>query len=139
MPMADADHVTGLAPRAAVEAVLVDGCGGPAAGLAIVICDVVGLKRVNEEQGFLAGDAVLRLAADRLRAAAFGAVLQARLGGDELIAAFVGRDAAEQAARVAAALAADGLPPMRSAAGAAAADEPLGPLIERVYAGLRRS
>jgi diguanylate cyclase (GGDEF)-like protein len=136
--MADADHVTGLASRAALEAVFVDRRGA-ADRLSVLLCDVVGLKSVNEKEGFLAGDAVLRMAADRLRAATPGATVQARLGGDELIAVFVGDEAAEQAARAAAVLAACRSPAMRSAAGAAAPNEPAGPLIERVYAAMRHS
>ena len=51
--MTDLDHVTGLAPRAAFEAFLARAFGSDRA-LAVVICDVVGLKQVNEHEGFLA-------------------------------------------------------------------------------------
>ncbi|MFM7108376.1 MAG: diguanylate cyclase domain-containing protein [Planctomycetaceae bacterium] len=135
--MHPADHVTGLAPRGELQAALerLAGQGGPCA---LVICDVVGLKAVNERDGFLAGDAVLRQAAERLRAAA-GSELSARLGGDELVAVFTGPDAAAAARRAAASLAAPGTPPLRSAAVSAGPNEAPGPLLERLYATMRRS
>ena len=135
--MAEADHVTSLAPRAALQARLECLCGG---GLpfSLVICDVVGLKDVNERAGFLAGDACLRRAADHLRAAAAGAELLARLGGDELVGVFSGASAAANAAHAARVLAEQGAPEMRAAAVNAAAGEAPGPLIERLYATMRR-
>ena len=155
--MPDVDFVTGLASRATFAALLGRACAGEGPGgefsggefpgddsagdasLAAVVCDVVGLKAVNERDGFAAGDACLRAAADRLRDAARGARLTARLGGDELIAVFLGPEAAALARAAARSLAARGAPPLRAAAGARMPDEGPGPFIDRLYASLRRS
>jgi diguanylate cyclase (GGDEF)-like protein len=135
--MPELDHVTGLATRGELHRVLAAQRGA----VAVVICDVVGLKAVNERDGFLAGDALLRRAAERLRQAAAEATLAARLGGDELVGIFVGTDAAARAEAVAVAVAGAGVPAMRAAAVAVAAnaDESTGSLIERAYAAMRRS
>jgi diguanylate cyclase (GGDEF)-like protein len=149
----DVDFVTGLASRATFEALLGRACvrdqdpaGETQAGdlqgsdvLAAVICDVAGLKEVNQRNGFAAGDACLRSAADRLRTAARGATLTARLGGDELIAVFLGRDAAALARDAALALVTPGTPPLRAASGARRPSEMPGPFVDRLYASLRLS
>ena len=132
------DHVTGLALRSELHARL-ERLHVAGSSFAVVICDVVGLKGVNEQTGFLAGDAALREAADRLRHAARGADLVARLGGDELLAVFTGPGAAAAAARTATVLAGPGTPPLRAVALRAEPDEPPGPLVERAYATMRRS
>ena len=142
------DHVTGLAPRGILEATLAKHCGtadGPkAAGearqlMAITILDIVGLKAVNERDGFLAGDAVLHAAAERLRQAAGSAIVLARLGGDELVAVFLGAKAGEQAALAARALADRSVqPPLRAAFEVASAGDTPATLIHRLYATLRR-
>jgi diguanylate cyclase (GGDEF)-like protein len=135
-----ADHVTGLAPRGELERLLDSLLGGRSPqAVAVTICDVIGLKGVNERDGFLAGDAVLRTAADALRQAAPGADLLARLGGDELIAVFTGPAAADAARHAAATLAAWTAPPLRAAATIAAVAEPPGMLIDRLYAIMRES
>lgn len=136
--MAERDHVTGLASRGDLEAALERLAGNPAP-FAVVICDVVGLKGVNEREGFLAGDAVLRRAADRLRSAGGGSDIVARLGGDEMVAVFTGSAAASAASRVASVLADPGTPPLRSVALQAVPGERPGPLLERAYATMRRS
>lgn len=107
--------------------------------MALTILDVVGLKTINEQDGFLAGDAILRAAAERLQKSAGSASLLARLGGDELVAVFYGLDAAQQAALAARELG-DGLapPPLRAASLAVLDDDTPGRLIERLYATLRR-
>jgi diguanylate cyclase (GGDEF)-like protein len=133
--MSELDHVTGLATRGELHRVLEAEQGA----VALVICDVVGLKAVNERDGFLAGDAVLRQAAERLRHASADAELVARLGGDELVVIFVGLQALADAEAAAAAVAGPGAPGMRAAAVAAIAAEPAGSLIERAYAAMRRS
>ena len=51
--------------------------------LSVAICDVDGLKQVNDEQGHAAGDALLQTVARVWRAAARGGDLVARIGGDE--------------------------------------------------------
>ena len=135
--MAHTDHVTGLEPRSELEEFLAR-CDG-AAALAMVMCDVVGLKEINERDGFLAGDACLRRVADCLRAAAPDATIRARLGGDELVAVFTGPSAAAAANRVAAGLSAASQPNLRTAATVRQPGESNGAFIERLYATVRRS
>lgn len=144
------DHVTGLEPRGVLEAALASDCCIAAKlttthpqqarlPIALTILDVVGLKTVNERDGFLAGDAILRAAAERLQKSAGSASLLARLGGDELVAIFYGLDAAKQAASAAHELG-DGSasPPLRAASVAVLDDDTPGRLIDRLYATLRR-
>lgn len=137
-PAAAKDYVTALETRGLLEerlaAIL------PAREpLAMAIIDVVGLKAVNERDGFLAGDSMLRAAADRLRGAATEADLLARLGGDELVALFLGPRADEAARRAAGELAGGTAhPALRAAALSAADGETSAELIERLYATLRR-
>jgi GGDEF domain-containing protein len=109
------------------------------APLAIVLCDVVGLKAVNERLGFAAGDTQLRGAADRLRSAATDAAILARLGGDELVAVFTGPHALAAAERAAANLGGGSQPPLRAAAAVQKQGENCGALIDRLYAIVRRS
>jgi GGDEF domain-containing protein len=147
--MASDDLVTGLDARATWQPVI-EGLSGRGEPYAIAMCDVVGLKAVNESAGFRAGDAFLRAAADRLRAAAAvhrvaihatadGTMLLGRLGGDEFVAVCLGAGAAAAAAAVAAALSVPGHPPLRSAALTARPGEPPLALIDRLYAILRAS
>ena len=136
--MADADHVTGLATRAAFESYLVERLPQP--GLAVLLVDVVGLKRVNEEQGFLTGDSHLCAAAQRLQRAAAQAALVARLGGDELVAVFAGPEAAAQAHDAACGLdGRAGEPVVRAALAVTTAADTRETLINRLYATVRRS
>jgi len=130
--------VTGLETRGTLEAFLARS-GAAASPLAAVMCDVVGLKAVNEREGFSAGDTQLRTAADRLRIAATNAAILARLGGDEFVAVFAGPQAAADAERTVSNLAADCLPPLRAAATVQKHGEASGPLIDRLYAIVRRS
>ena len=51
--------------------------------LSVAICDVDGLKEVNDEQGHAAGDELLRTVARVWRSTARGGDLVARIGGDE--------------------------------------------------------
>ena len=130
------DHVTGLATRAALEAFL--DARDVSTPLAVVLCDVVGLKATNDRDGFSAGDTVLRRAADRLRAAAAEATLLARLGGDECMAVFTGPKAVAAADRARGRLAALGDPPLRAAAGECLPEESVTAFVDRLYAILRR-
>lgn len=153
---AQPDHVTGLATRGTLEAFLARPTAtGP--HLAVVICDVVGLKQVNEQENFLAGDAVLRAAAERLRRAGEGAELLARLGGDEMVAVFTGPQAAARAEATVRRLAEEGAESSGARAHAKpGAGEAAGPrlragmivatpaetresLVNRLYATVRRS
>lgn len=133
--MADLDHVTKLASRGAFEAWLDD--RPTLAGAAFVLVDVVGLKQVNEERGFLAGDEALRLVAERLLHVASEAMLVARLGGDELVAVF---DHANQARRAALRLTEPGgQPRLRAGMTIATAGDTRETLIDRLYATARAS
>ena len=134
------DFVTRLEPRGPLESLLTQllAAGGHEP-VAAVICDVIGLKAVNERDGFRAGDAVLTAAATALAAAAGGARIVARLGGDELVAVFAGADAPTRAARAAARLRDTRAPRLRSAAVVAEADDTPGRLFDRLYATMRDS
>ena len=127
------DPLTGLSARDALETLL--SAGGV---IACVLVDVVGLKRTNATDGFSAGDALLRRAADRLRSLAPDARLLARLGGDELVAAFVGPTAAARAAEASAAAAAPETPLLRAAWTALVGGERPTELFDRLYAASRR-
>ena len=129
------DHVTALASRGDFEAWLP--ARGSLAGMAFLIVDVAGLKRVNEERGFLAGDDLLRAAAQRLRQAATQATLVARLGGDELVAVFRHVDQAEAAIRPL--VVAGDEPRLRVGIVTGTAADTRETLIDRLYATVRRS
>jgi diguanylate cyclase (GGDEF)-like protein len=72
------DDLTGL-PNRAVAMRLLDRTRPALVG----VCDVDGLKTVNDAFGHDAGDQLLRVVACRLRAAMAGDGIAARLGGDE--------------------------------------------------------
>jgi diguanylate cyclase (GGDEF)-like protein len=131
------DHVTGLETRATLHAFL--DARDVSAPLAVVLCDVVGLKAANDRDGFTAGDAVLRRAADRLRNATPDARLHTRLGGDECVAVFTGAAAEAAATRARERLAAPGDPALRAAAGVLRPGETVPAFVDRLYAILRRS
>ena len=133
------DPLTGLSARDALEALLAgDDKTAAAAGIACVLVDVVGLKQTNTQHGFSAGDALLRRAAERLRALAPDARLLARLGGDELVAVFVGAAAATRAAETSTAAAAPETPPLRAAWTTLQGGERPPELFDRLYADARR-
>ncbi|MCY3015551.1 MAG: diguanylate cyclase [Planctomycetota bacterium] len=132
------DRLTGLSARDALEALLTLDAKTAASSMACVLVDLVGLKQTNILHGFTAGDALLRRAADRLRALASDARLLARLGGDELVAVFVGPTAAARAAETSAAAAAPETPPLRAAWTELREGEPPTELFDRLYAAARR-
>ena len=65
----------------------------PSTPFAIVMMDVEGLKRVNDTEGHLAGDALLRLVARVIREVVRPGDTVARLGGDEFATIMPGIDA----------------------------------------------
>lgn len=75
------DPLTGLANRS----VLNDRLGEASSSVAVLYLDLDGFKQVNDNLGHEAGDAVLRVVADRLSAAVRRSDLVARLGGDEFV------------------------------------------------------
>ena len=80
------DSLTGLANRRAWDRFLEREearCARYEHPAAVVVVDLDGLKRVNDEQGHAAGDTLLRTAASGLVAAIRAVDFAARLGGDE--------------------------------------------------------
>jgi len=133
------DPLTGLSARDALESLLGgEGKNAAASAIACVLVDVVGLKQTNTLHGFSAGDALLRRAAERLRTLAPDAKLLSRLGGDELVAVFVGPTAAARAAETSAAAAGPETPPLRAAWTELQEGEPPTDLFDRLYAAARR-
>lgn len=86
--MALHDPLTGLANRALLndrlEHELIDLARGSGV-LAVVLADLDGLKRVNDEHGYAAGDQVITAAANELLSAVNPGDTVARLGGDEFV------------------------------------------------------
>jgi diguanylate cyclase (GGDEF)-like protein len=80
------DQLTGLANRILfterVDGALL-GHTGDGRSFAVFFIDLDGFKRVNDERGHSAGDAVLRAVADRLRGCVRAEDTVARFGGDE--------------------------------------------------------
>ena len=85
------DSVTGLANRALftnrIEHALVS-AKRDVSTVAVLYCDLTGLKRVNDTMGYTAGDAALVMVADRLRACVRGQDTVARMGGEEFAILF---------------------------------------------------
>jgi diguanylate cyclase (GGDEF)-like protein len=103
--------------------------------VALIVCDVNGLKQVNDTSGHDSGDAVLEQLAGQLSAVAgtVNGALAARIGGDEFCVLVVGQPwattallAEELAARAAKLEGIDG-----AAVGYAATDGPAGPVADR--------
>jgi PAS domain S-box-containing protein/diguanylate cyclase (GGDEF)-like protein len=95
------DRLTGLPTRAALAdelAALRKQCPGPTA---LVVVEVEGVVAVRREAGHLAGDAVRRAVADRLRAAAADGDVVARLGGETFAVLRAGVSGAQAARRLA--------------------------------------
>jgi diguanylate cyclase (GGDEF)-like protein len=87
LDLAYRDPLTGLGNRRAIDDRLEELLSSPAGpdSVAVVLCDVNGLKRVNDTGGHDAGDRVLREIGSLLTrtASAVERCLAARLGGDE--------------------------------------------------------
>ena len=91
------DSLTGLANRRAVQERLdraVSRLSGPDAALALLLCDMDGLKTINDDRGHEAGDRALRRVGDALVAATADVpgALVGRLAGDEFCVVFENRD-----------------------------------------------
>lgn len=106
---AEHDPLTGLLNREIFEARLADmvrvatECSSLAA---LLYLDLDGFKPVNDELGHAVGDKVLKAVAKRIEAAVRGDDVVARLGGDEFAVLINGLSQREDAARIAAKLAA---------------------------------
>jgi diguanylate cyclase (GGDEF)-like protein len=84
--LADHDHLTGLPNRGFITR-MIDGSisSGSKSGFALFFIDLDRFKDINDQHGHIAGDHVLRQAAERLRNAVCKAAMVARAGGDEFI------------------------------------------------------
>jgi diguanylate cyclase (GGDEF)-like protein len=80
------DVLTGLPNRVQFGARLDAVCAAPGSGThAVLFIDLDGFKSINDELGHDAGDAALKVAAQRLRHALATEDFVARLGGDEFV------------------------------------------------------
>lgn len=79
------DLLTGLPNRAAFMTELQALARSPDGAFSIVAIDLDGFKPINDRLGHHAGDALLQLVAQRLRACAGSRALPARFGGDEFM------------------------------------------------------
>jgi diguanylate cyclase (GGDEF)-like protein len=86
------DELTGVGNHRAFWSTL-EGYVESATPFAMIMMDVEGLKRVNDTEGHLAGDALLRLVARIIREVARPGDTVARLGGDEFATIMPGIDA----------------------------------------------
>ena len=85
------DHVTGLPNRVHILDLVTDGLEAADHRLgAVLFLDLDKFKRVNDALGHHAGDAVLRIAAQRLREALRPDDVVGRVGGDEFVALLAG-------------------------------------------------
>ncbi|NMM15860.1 MAG: EAL domain-containing protein [Cellulomonas sp.] len=100
------DPLTGLANRTLLQEVLQSVLEQPGVvdRVAVLACDRVGFKTINDRYGHAAGDEVLVHVAGVLRAATAGRGTVARLGGDEFVVVVQDPDAAKAAFDVAASI-----------------------------------
>jgi len=86
------DALTGLPNRGLFSAQLGDALRARPQGLAVAFVDLDHFKVVNDSLGHLAGDALLRAVAQRLRSIMRPGEMVARLGGDEFGVIFLDED-----------------------------------------------
>ncbi len=86
------DALTGLPNRGLFSAQLGDALRAQPEGLAVAFVDLDHFKIVNDSLGHLAGDALLRTVAQRLRSIMRPGETVARLGGDEFGVIFLDRE-----------------------------------------------
>ncbi|HEX7241738.1 MAG TPA: sensor domain-containing diguanylate cyclase [Longimicrobiaceae bacterium] len=84
------DPLTGLANRRRMQVVLEHAWAAAARGesLTVAVIDLDDFKRINDEQGHLAGDRILCAVAECLREEVRGSDLVVRYGGDEFVVIF---------------------------------------------------
>ncbi|HET7901507.1 MAG TPA: diguanylate cyclase, partial [Candidatus Nanopelagicales bacterium] len=101
------DTLTGLLNRAEILDRLARALGEAAArghATGVLFCDVDDFKDVNDSHGHVAGDAVLRAVAERLRGRLRGGDLVGRIGGDEMLVVLENIGDLDRAAQVAGSL-----------------------------------
>jgi diguanylate cyclase (GGDEF)-like protein len=85
---ATSDYLTGLPNARALSLHLeqeLARCQREHSTVAVIVCDLDGFKKVNDEFGHMAGDKVLKLFADSMREACREYDYTARMGGDEFV------------------------------------------------------
>lgn len=73
----------------------------PRAAVGVIFLDLDGFKKINDVHGHAAGDGILRMVAERLRAQVWEGDVVARIGGDEFLCAFGPHIAADALQRIA--------------------------------------
>ncbi|WP_150526390.1 putative bifunctional diguanylate cyclase/phosphodiesterase [Roseibium sediminis] len=97
--LAESDYLTGLANRLCFSRrlkKLVKEAKAEETHFALLLLDLDGFKKLNDTYGHAAGDATLKIVADRLYSSLRENDLAARLGGDEFAVLLVGDDSAER-------------------------------------------
>ena len=89
------DALTGLPNRVLFDERLAALLAAPETTTAVVLLDVDRFREINDTLGHAAGDELLRIAADRLRAIVAATDTLARLGGDEFGVLATGRSSAD--------------------------------------------
>jgi diguanylate cyclase (GGDEF)-like protein len=92
------DALTGLPNRAGLAMAMAGQGDVLTKGYAIAYIDLDGFKAVNDSFGHLVGDALLRKVGADLVKSATGAVVLARVGGDEFVAVYAGPEAEQRCA-----------------------------------------
>lgn len=116
------DPLTGLANRRAAEAryqQIVHHCQTQSAGCwVMMVIDMDGLKRINDQYGHAAGDEMLRLLAGAIKSTLRDSDLLARIGGDEFVVLLDHLPSADWAQNITARMrdAVSALPPLGSGA-----------------------
>lgn len=102
--LANHDSLTGLSNRAAFhqrfQQALADACHR-GTRLALMFIDLDGFKHINDAQGHLVGDEVLRIVAQRLRGVVREHDMLARVGGDEFVIMIDREEGPDTARRIA--------------------------------------
>lgn len=89
------DPLTGLLNRNALEQRLGELEGRSGGAAALLLCDLDHFKRVNDQLGHAAGDAVLQEVADTMRAAIRAGDSIYRIGGEEILVVLPGAEKAD--------------------------------------------
>jgi diguanylate cyclase (GGDEF)-like protein len=89
---AEHDDLTGLPNRGFVRRMIETSINSGSSDFALLFLDLDHFKGINDKHGHVAGDHVLRQAAQRMRGAVCETAIVARLGGDEFIVIQAGSD-----------------------------------------------